>query len=302
MDDLEMLGTVLAKPGPSPDAVDRGRRQLHETIRGPARRAGTRRRWLGAGAGLIAAAAAIAVVVTMVRAAPAAHPGSHPPPAAVLSGQQVLLAAARTAERVPAASGTYWHVTTTISGHPSVRWQTWTRRDGETWTLKAGGPPIRMPEPTPFMLAGARLSYGQLQHLPTAPAALKAWILTNAAKHGGKGGSYGQQAPSASRAREAVFDSLTALVSQLPIPPELRAAAFRVMASLRGVKALGPVRGGQGLLFSLIGGQQARLVVDPATARVRNTNFLVTADDAEMWIRSPDTATVVAGWTNRLPG
>jgi len=74
------------------------------------------------------------------------------------------------------------------------------------------------------------------------------------------------------------------------------------MASFPGVTSLGPVRGGQGLLFSLTGNQQARLVVDPATSRVRDTNFLVTGGDAEIWIRGPVTATVTAGSTNRLPG
>lgn len=34
MDELQLLGTLLAKPDPSPDAVDRGRHQLQNTMRG----------------------------------------------------------------------------------------------------------------------------------------------------------------------------------------------------------------------------------------------------------------------------
>ena len=300
MDDLQLLRTLLSAPGPSPDAAERGRRRLQEAIRRPGRRR-IRIGWLAAGSGLAAAAGAAAVVAAFGPMAPSARPGSRPP-AARLSGQQVLLAAASTAERGPAASGTYWHVLTRLSDRPSDQWQAWTRRDGETWTAKATGPAVRMPGRSPFMLAGAALTFTQLQHLPAAPATLHAWIVRNAAAHGGKGGSYGQQAPSRAREREAVFDSLTALVSDLPVPPGLRAAAFRVMASFPGVTSLGPVRGGQSLLFSLTGNQQARLVVDPATSRVSDTNFLVTGGDAEIWIRSPVTATVTAGWTNHLPG
>ena len=74
------------------------------------------------------------------------------------------------------------------------------------------------------------------------------------------------------------------------------------MATLPGVQSIGPVKGGQGLLISLIGGQQARLVVDPATSRVRDTNFFVTSDGGEFWVfPSTASATIIAEWTNRPP-
>lgn len=73
------------------------------------------------------------------------------------------------------------------------------------------------------------------------------------------------------------------------------------MASLPGVTSLGPVQGGQGLQFTLPGARQARLVVDPATSQVRDTNFLVTSQDAEIWTQGPATATVTTEWTNSPP-
>jgi len=297
MDDLEMLRTLLAKPDPSRDAVDRGRHQLQETMRGPVRR--NRTGWLATGLGLTAAAAAAAVVVTSGTTAPTPTTNS-PPAAANQSGWQILLAAARTAERTPAGSGAYWHVKTLISDSRSDQWETWTRRDGQTWFrgAKTQGRVVkqrRLSGPGRFRLVGAELSFGQLQTLPTDPVALKKWIV-NAIEHG----EDNQRVPK-SLVREAVFDSLTSLVSQLPAPPKVRAAAFRVMASLPNVRSLGAVKGGQGLLISLSGNQQARLVVDAATARVHDTNFFVTADGAEVWLRSADSATVIAEWTNRLP-
>jgi hypothetical protein len=298
MDELDMLGTLLAQPGPSRDTVDRGRGQLQETMRGTARRHRTSGRWLTAGAGLTAAAAA-AVAITWGTTGGAPTPGGHPA-AARLSGQQILLAAASTAERAPAVSGTYWHVTTQFSDSPSDRWQTWTGRDGQGWGTK-GNKVFKDPFPAPFMLVGAKLSFRQLQDLPTSPAGLKAWIIDNAAEHGGKGGPFGERAPNRTMERIAVFDSLTALVTGLPVPPDVRAAAFRVMASLPGVRSLGPVRGGQGLLIPF-GSQQARLVVDPVTARVRDTNFFVTVQGAQVWIFPITvTVTVTAGWTSHPP-
>jgi hypothetical protein len=305
MDDLKMLGTLLATPDPSRDAFDRGRHQLQQTIRRPVRR--HRAAGLGAGIGLTAAAAAATVVASVITA-PTPAP-SRPHAAARPSSQQILLAAANSAAQAPTGSGTYWYVKTVISDSPSDHWETWTKRDGETWLMgaKTGGKIFKLPSPRPdvhprpghFALGGAEVSFEQLNRLPTGTAALKTLIVTNAAEQGSK---YGGPTSDPILVREATFDALTALVSDLPTPPKVRAAAFRVMATLPGVQSIGPVKGGQGLLISLMGGQQARLVVDPATSRVRDTNFFVTSEGAEFWVLpSAASATITAGWTNQLP-
>src|SRR4051812_21543209 len=111
MDELQMLDTVLAKPEPSQEVVDRGRRQLHRAARGPARRRSTRV-LAGSGLGLVAAAAAAAVVISSgaTPSGPNRAGRETPTPAGQLSGRQILLAAAKVAATRPDATGTYWHV------------------------------------------------------------------------------------------------------------------------------------------------------------------------------------------------
>jgi hypothetical protein len=144
------------------------------------------------------------------------------------------------------------------------------------------------------------VSFTQLQKLPTKPDALQAWI-TDALKHSDVRTSAGR--PDATMQKRLVFDGLVSLVSQLPAPPKVRAAAFRAIASYPNVKSLGAAKGGQGLLISLPEDGQARLVVDPATSQVRNTNFFVTADGAEVLVSrgALRSVTIVTEWTDLPP-
>jgi hypothetical protein len=297
MDDLKMLDTMLATPDPSRDAFDRGRRRLQETIRGPVRR--HRARWLGTGLSLTAAAAAVVIVVASVTSAPAPH---HPPATVTQSGQQILLAAATSAEQASEGSGAYWHIKTVITDFPGDQYETWTKRDGESWTrdIETHGKVVKDPPSPPgwvpgnFSLSGLHMSFEQLSQLPTGTAALKAWLLTNAMLKPSQ--TSGPTSDPTFRRSVLIF-SLTSLVSQLPVSPKVRAAAFRVLASLPGIRSIGPVNGGQGLLISVQG--QQRLVVDPATSRVRNSSFYV---DSSGGIAAPEgNVTVTAEWTNQLP-
>jgi hypothetical protein len=299
MDDLKMLGALLAKPDPSRDAFDRGRRRLQETIRGPVRR--HRARWLGAGLSLTAAAAAAMVVVASVTSAPAPH---HRPATVTQSGQQILLAAATSAEQASDGSGAYWHVKTVITDFPGGGYETWTKRDGETWRrhAKTNGKVVKDPFPDPpgwlpgnFSVGGDHVSFEQLSQLPTGTAALKAWILTNSIKPSQMSGPTSDP----TFRRTVLIYSLTSLVSELPVSPKVRAAAFRVLASLPGIRSIGPVNGGQGLLISVDGQGQQRLVVDPATSRVRNSSFYVDSDGSGG--QAAGSVTVTAEWTNQPP-
>lgn len=296
MDDLQMLADALAAPEPSRAVADRSRRRLQRRMRdaAPRRRIG----WAASGSSLAGAAAAAAVVLWSGVASPGGTPGEPAPSAA-----RVLLAAATTAARTPEGRGAYWHVATRVAGpggSGAVVAGTWVGRDGTTWMrgTKTRGRLVRLTQPRPFRLAGLPLTVARLRRLPTRAAALTAWI-ADAVRHGGGRTSAGRPGPELRRV--AVVGSLTALVSQLPAPPRVRAAAFRALAALPGVRSLGAVAGGQGLTIPLPGGR-ARLVVDPATSRVRGTSFLVTADGAETWLPATRSATVRAGWTDRLPG
>jgi hypothetical protein len=308
--------------------------QIHQDLR-PVEQAPrrSRRPVLLAGA-LAAVAAAAAVAVVIGTGGPRRSGGDSIAPAVPpLSGRQILLAAATTAERKPAGSGTYWYVKTVSAdgndGRP-LQWESWTRHDGQTWFRgeKSGGKVVKEALPTSFRLGGPAVSFERLQKLPTEPNALTASI-AHGVQHGDTRTGAGR--PDAAMRKHMVFDGLVSLVSLLPAPPKVRAAAFRAIAAYPNVENLGPVKGGQGLRFPLSPerpttaapspstedqaerardqalkakaergrGDDARLVIDLATSQIRETNFFVTADGAEYL--APDGATLVTGWTNVLP-
>ncbi|MFF5263492.1 CU044_5270 family protein [Actinomadura viridis] len=271
----------------------------------PVRRASRRRPVLLASAltALAGTAAAAVVIGGGGSGGAAGEPGNGPATAAAtsLSGRQILLAAAGTAERAQQGSGTYWHVKTTSTaraGGARTTLESWTRRDGGVWWKgeKTGGKVVRLTLSTPFRLGGPEVSFAQLQKLPTEPDALKAWI---AASHMRNPVKTSAGRPGADMRNQLVFDGLVSLISQLPTTPKVRAAAFRAIASYPNVTSLGTVKGGQGLSFSVGGGEKARLVVDPKTSRITDTDFFVSVDGTRVTV--PGGATITAGWTNQPP-
>ncbi len=324
MDELDMLKDALATPGPSSDAVRNGRAELERLIgrQSPARTRTRRPGWRMTGIGLTAAAVAVAVTaaVLFTSGTPRTRPGAsvggtavtHRPPTPKQpvqqvrqSVQQILLTAAASAGRAPAGSGTYWYVrvrAATGNGNKLYLAESWTKRDGQTWIRdqKTGGP-IQLPRTPgtlgPFFLGGRELTFRQLQRLPADPTGLTTWIVTNAARHGGKAGG---PVPSKAQEREDIFDSLVSLLAELPATPQVRAAAFRALAALPGVTSLGQAGGGQGVRFTLMSGERATLIIDPANGQIRATNFFVDNQGAEFWQRIPN-ATIHGRWTGTLP-
>ena len=273
-----------------------------------------------AGAKAAAIVAGVSFTVGSGAKAPAASQGRGAA-ASQLSARQILLAAATTAAARPAGSGTYWYVRTTTS-EPGFYYseEKWMRPDGQAWVLggKSGGKLLKYSDQlprgaTPFTLAGnpgafsslegvptetypsvpyawrvGDVTFRQLQHLPTSPAGLKAWLVAFNRNFDSLNGTPDPH-------HWGVFDSLTILVAELPAPPRVRAAAFGVIASLPNVTSLGAVNGGQGLLVSLDRHLHATLVVDPATSQVRYT--LTASGTAQ----SPSSVSEIGWWTNHLP-
>lgn len=235
------------------------------------------------------------------------------------TGHQILLAAATTAEKTPEGTGAYWYVkVASTDSRNGESWQeeTWTARNGRTWSRshwqnpaagsanptafperESDGKVIEVPQPNPFSLGGAKVTIEQLQALPTEPAALKARIAelidnsdirTSAGKL------------TAAQQQYSVFQGLVSLVSLLPAPPKVRAAALRVIASYPNVTSLGAVDGGQGLLISFLTTEPARLVIDPTTGQLRRTNVLVPTFGGTM-TSDGGTFAVEAKWTDTLP-
>ncbi|GAA4105285.1 CU044_5270 family protein [Actinomadura miaoliensis] len=303
-DDREELARLL--PGPAERDLPSDRhRQLQEFVMGQIeqdlkdrrepRRAPWRRPALLAAA--LTAVAATATAVVVASGGSPEPPRQSPPAAASPSGRQILLVAATTAERAPEGTGKYWHVKVVEGGGDGLWWETWTRSDGRTWSrgTKTRSDVTVFTHPSPFRFGGENVSFEQLRTLPTEPEALRAWLTRNVESSDVRTGA---GRPDAAMREQIVFDGLVSLVSQLPAPPKVRAAAFRAIAASPKVKSLGPVKGGQGLLITTDHGQ-ARLVVDPTTSRVRNTNHFVTADGAR--VTSEDGVTIVAEWTDTPP-
>ncbi|HEV2376024.1 MAG TPA: CU044_5270 family protein [Streptosporangiaceae bacterium] len=277
---------------------------------------------LAGGLGLTAAAVTAAVVLASgVTPVPGGPPGATHPGPGGRSAQQVLLtAAAIAAATQPDGHGSYWYVKQTWSQPGSHETdESWTRRySGYEW-LWAGkktngrviklpmppvwglvgdpaffgqwlnGPPIKVrPQKLPsagFRLPG-QLTFGQLQKLPANPEALKARIIAINRAY--------ERLPDPQYV--AVFLSLTSLVAEFPVPPQVRAAAFRAMASLPNVTSLGPVNGGQGLRLSLGGSHYATLVVNTTTSQV--SDILSVSGVAQ----GGGQRTITAQWVNRVPG
>ncbi|MET7336761.1 CU044_5270 family protein [Nonomuraea sp. NPDC005650] len=287
MDDLREIRTLLAKPDPSPEVVDRGRRQLRSSMRrrSPARRA----RWLLVPVAAAAAAAAFVIVP--------GRSGDAPPSTG--SARDVLLVAAATAQRTPEGSGTYWHITVTHEGHPKAEY--WYRRDGRFWLkgegLKGEGKLFEFPGgPQPFRVGALSMSFDELRRLPDDENALYA-RLRSAVAEAGLRTSAGS--PGAAELDGFAVETLVSLISEAPVPPRTRAAAYRALASRPGVVDLGEADGGRRLQIPLAGGT-GTVVVDPDTARVRDTPVWVPLTGGVM---STDEGgvTIDAEWVDRLP-
>jgi hypothetical protein len=304
MDDIKMLREARRQPAaPSHAAYSAARAALLERAAAlsPAPERMRRSRLPRMGARLVAAgtltaaaAAATAVIVASGATPPTATP-NNPRASVQQSGQQILLAAATTAEARPQGSGTYWYVKTvytkTVSGKgKEFSAETWTGRDGRSWVrLSPPGTAVVSNDGSNghwadgFEVGSTELSFGQIQQLPAHPAALKAWIVKHAMGADSRG--------------NALSGALIGLLSSMPAPPKVRAAAFRSLASLPNVKNLGTVDGGQGLLILSPEGE-IKLVIDPATSRVRDSSFTGVGAGPKVG----GTVTVAAAeWTNQLP-
>jgi hypothetical protein len=98
-----------------------------------------------------------------------------------------------------------------------------------------------------------------------------------------------------------LIQSLVDLLSRVPAPPKVRAAAFRVIAGLPGVSRAGQTADGQTLLIRSDEGD-VRLVVDPATSIVRGWSATPppVRKRGNAWLADQSVSFPVAEWTSRL--
>ncbi|GAA4565066.1 hypothetical protein GCM10023176_12320 [Micromonospora coerulea] len=118
-----------------------------------------------------------------------------------------------------------------------------------------------------FALGDRNVSQAQLDALPTDPTALRAALLSRF--HGG-----GSDMPT--DRDQWLFTVAASVVIDLPVSNKVRAAAYRMLATLPGVRGLGAVhdihgRPGQAIAFAqdnpAIGRFEVRLIIDPDTGQ-----------------------------------
>ncbi|GAA4257276.1 CU044_5270 family protein [Dactylosporangium darangshiense] len=159
-------------------------------------------------------------------------------------------------------------------------------RDGDVTIEKApGGQFTRaLPANAGFMLAGRPVTAADLAGLPTEAGALRGELVRR----------YGEK---------SLFDAAEQLVLDLPAPPAVRAAAFRVLAGIDGVAVAGPATDRSGRTGTAVvyrrqgdaGWSETRLIIDPQTGR---------ALAEESWHEGKMlgyTLVVSAGWTDENP-
>jgi hypothetical protein len=119
-----------------------------------------------------------------------------------------------------------------------------------------------------FAIGGQNVSLRQVQALPANPARLKARLLADFAAPGGSGGDL------PTHATDWLWQVGTSMIIAMPLTPRARAAAYRMLAGLPGVRSLGQVRdpdGRTGVAVAMTdktqagGTQESRLIVDRAT-------------------------------------
>jgi hypothetical protein len=248
--------------------INRGRR-----IRG-------RRRTLTAAAAM-GAAGVTALAVVLPSNGPATGDPTQRTGDTDLSGSQILLAAAHQAEAVP-TTGRYWHFQVDIEFSSEVgnkptrhsRTESWTQRDGRSWTgwreltgARAGTAGLFKDQGVrKFGVCDKEMTYQQIVAFPTDPAALRATLVA-AMKHNDDG-----PVP-ANEQNQFVANCLSGLLTDVPASPQVRAAAYRAFAKSPDVTVTGKTtdprgRAGVGITITGPSGTTTRLVIDPSTSSV----------------------------------
>jgi hypothetical protein len=224
---------IMAHPRPQPRRPQLGRPQLGRPQLG---RPLTRRLVL---AGVVPAVALATVAVV-------ALPSNPPSPSAV-TARDVLLVAA---ERAGAGPADEFRVTTRVVGENG--------REIVFQQIQHVSPDGRQPLSMDRMLIRAEVTTAELASAPVEPARLRGW-LTDLIRRGGV-------EPSG----HLLFFAGQSLVMNLPVTPQVRAAAYRMLAGLEGVRLLGEVadpRGRKGTAVAYDyagpdGPRQTRLIID----------------------------------------
>ncbi|MET7750137.1 CU044_5270 family protein [Micromonospora sp. NPDC005367] len=255
-----------------------------------------------AGAVPVVAFAAVGAILLNSASGPGTRPAQPAASAAapIADAGGLLLVAAEHNESAPATAGRYWVVRAehgegarraqgelwraVAPGLPSAAYLR--NADGGSWTSR---PLQGHTAEDNFLLAGTPRTARELATLPATPEKLKdtllAWYVDTDATEGRD---------------EFLFHAGAALVLDLPVSPQVRAAAYRMLAAMPSVTSLGQVTdqlGRPGVAVTVtrqgdFGEGQTRLIVDPTTGQARAQETWV-ADSPASW-----TAVIAARWSD----
>jgi len=296
MRESDLIADLLAKPGPSSETVDAGRRRLRResTTWRPGR--GLVFGGMGGFAALVAGGVAAAVLMTGGGEQVLVEPDN---------AASALQAAAERAESAPWGAGKYWYTKyryTMAQSHDGPismggTAATWTTRDGRRW-YKPISPPGKIMKPrgrTSFSLCDKEVTYRQIQDLPTEPDALRSEVRRMMLNN--------DDGPVPPDHQDRFLTScMIGLISTQPAPPKVRAAAFRSLAGLPQTEKLGTRRdstGREGTALAITNGKSRdELIIDIATSTVLETENVQIGRDQKM----VQTSTIYElGWTDTPP-
>ncbi|NUW32965.1 hypothetical protein HTZ77_16200 [Nonomuraea sp. SMC257] len=186
------------------------------------------------------------------------------------------------------------------------------RRDGSPtkWTRTADGQVVSLstrpdkghvgpvPGERTFLLSEQRLTYDEIQRLPADPDALKSWLT---------------QVARVEQAKETIVDSfvtgaLTGLLYELPAPKEVRAAAYRALQTMPGVRVKGTAKDGVGRTGTALSippqkGTTVRsdLIVDTGAMLLLSEDMQDTIDGMASLEHTGTRTVLQAGWTDTAP-
>ncbi|HEX6470850.1 MAG TPA: CU044_5270 family protein [Streptosporangiaceae bacterium] len=298
--------------------------------------------------------------------------GTHGTHGTTVNARAVLLAAADSADRQPAASGAWWHTVSVRRTYlaiaaPTGSYVVGLREREEEWTPSAtgkdqwsrtqdlgavpasaadraawrrAGSPERIPAALPVprgggakrlvvsMAAGRprtahaplvdgdkvfwlgrNVTMKDLRGLPDSPGALKGWLLRSYDGHGTESVS------ETTTADQWLFQVTAGLITDMPVTPKVRGAAFRMLADLGSVTAVAGVTDAAGRPGTAVaitertrlgGVLQHRLVIDAARGgALADETVAVAPAGTTAGLRPGSTWTsmtvMAAGWTDLGP-
>lgn len=171
-------------------------------------------------------------------------------------------------------------------------------RDIELSTRPGAGELNKETQPPTYLEDLGQLSLAQVRQLPADQRALRDWVTKRVRTRMGF-------APGSAQSNRLVFGFLGRMLLDTPAGPGVRAAAFRILADIPGVRGLGPVRDdsgrpGQGVEFRS-GAQTDLLIIDPATHLLLAGGYTSGPGGKSVPAKQSSTLVLSAEWSDAKP-